>query len=866
MSTPNEPKDNPMSTPCQPHVNPMSTTMLTPCQPHANPMPTPCQPLCQPQINPKSNQCQPLVNPHVNPKSTYCQPHDNPCQPHANHMPTTCQPHVKPMSNQCQPKVNPKSTQCQLHVNLKSTPSPPKSTPSQPHVNLKSTTCQPQVNHMSTSSQPHVNPKSTTCQPKSTPRQPHVNPSQPQDNPKSTTCQPHVNPSQPQDNHMSTQVNPKSTPSQPHVNHTSTQVNPKSTPCQPQVNPKSTTCPPQVNDMSTPCQPQADHMSTAYYFRCPSSFCVPNKYVNDRNNNCPFGEDEMLFTPDRQMCKAYVTYLFRDMCFNESSVNKWFHLAGYKKYNVCSHKNCYSFNRITRNKTKEAILFQIPNDLYNISNYFMPQPQMHMFSYVIDIIGFHSNNCKIKRFDQAFQTWKLSKLVVLDISSNDITNSSHIETIRDFSSLTLLNMSFNKNFKVQRDFSFPNSIEILDLSHTGLSSLPKYIFKNLQYLRHLNLSHTMIFKFKHIGIPEYFHLDSLDLRGVSFKYLKSDFFKGLTIRHSLRSSDYKICCPQVLNVNITRDKCEAPDDVISSCSHLIGDTFKRIVIWIVGMVTLIGNSIVLIFRLGWDRSYLGKSYGLFIIGLAASDFLMGIYLLIIAATDIYYRDNFVLEDIHWRYSHVCNLAGFLATLSSETSTFFICLATLDRFLIVKSPLGQLRITRTLKWSFFILSWLFAFAFALTPVIVTDWEIYCSNGLCLTLPLSSKRYMGWQYSVAIFVILNFLLFILIAIGQVAIFISLRHQNSFLKSGTNCEAMKSRELTVAKKLALVALSDFLCWFPVGILGMLSLNGQLFDNEVYAWVAVFVLPVNSALNPNIYIIPVVVTRLRSYVVNES
>ncbi|KAH9491357.1 hypothetical protein Btru_031313 [Bulinus truncatus] len=371
---------------------------------------------------------------------------------------------------------------------------------------------------------------------------------------------------------------------------------------------------------------------------------------------------------------------------------------------------------------------------------------------------------------------------------------------------------------------------------------------------------------KHIGIPEYFHLDSLDLRGVSFKYLEGDFFKGLTIRHSLRSSDYKICCPQVLNVNITRDKCEAPDDVISSCSHLIGDTFKRIVIWIVGMVTLIGNSIVLIFRLGWNRSYLGKSYGLFIIGLAASDFLMGIYLLIIATTDIYYRDNFVLEDIHWRYSHVCNLTGFLATLSSETSTFFICLATLDRFLIVKSPLGQLRITRTLKWSFFILSWLIGFAFALTPVIVTDWEIYCSNGLCLPLPLSSKRYMGWQYSVAIFVILNFLLFILIVIGQVAIFISLRHQNSFLKSGTNCEAMKSRELTVAKKLALVALSDFLCWFPVGILGMLSLTGQLFDNEVYAWVAVFVLPVNSALNPIIYTIPVVVTRLRSYIVNES
>ncbi|KAH9491360.1 hypothetical protein Btru_031330 [Bulinus truncatus] len=345
-----------------------------------------------------------------------------------------------------------------------------------------------------------------------------------------------------------------------------------------------------------------------------------------------------------------------------------------------------------------------------------------------------------------------------------------------------------------------------------------------------------------------------------------DCLFGLTIRHILRSSDYKICCPQVLNVNITRDKCEAPVDVISSCSHLIGDTFKRIVIWIVGLVSLIGNSIVLIYWLVWAKSFLGKSYGLFITGLAVSDYLMGIYLVIIAAIDIYYKNNFVLEDIQWRYSHVCYFAGFLATLSSETSTFFICLITLDRFLIVTYPLGQQRVTRRLKWSLFVFSWFIGFVFALTPVIVTDWEIYSSNGLCLPLPLSSKRYQGWQYSMAIFVILNFLLFLLIAIGQAAIFVSIRHWNRSAQRSVNCHTLKSRELTVAKKLALVALSDFLCWFPVGILGMLSLNGQLFDNEVYAWVAVFVLPVNSALNQIIYTIPVVVTRLRSYVVNES
>ena len=34
-----------------------------------------------------------------------------------------------------------------------------------------------------------------------------------------------------------------------------------------------------------------------------------------------------------------------------------------------------------------------------------------------------------------------------------------------------------------------------------------------------------------------------------------------------------------------------------------------------------------------------------------------------------------------------------------------------------------------------------------------------------------------------------------------------------------------------------------------GLLSLAGHVFDSEVYSWVAVFVLPVNAAINPFLY-----------------
>uniref|UniRef100_A0A2C9KHQ1 G-protein coupled receptors family 1 profile domain-containing protein n=1 Tax=Biomphalaria glabrata TaxID=6526 RepID=A0A2C9KHQ1_BIOGL len=284
-----------------------------------------------------------------------------------------------------------------------------------------------------------------------------------------------------------------------------------------------------------------------------------------------------------------------------------------------------------------------------------------------------------------------------------------------------------------------------------------------------------------MGIPEYFTLETLYLENVEMTNIKENFFRGLTIKSELRASNYKLCCPQILNPNISVDKCHAPVDVISSCKHLVGDILKRITIWTVGLITVVGNGIVLVYRIGWNREIFKKAYGLFVSGLAVSDFIMGVYLLLIAAVDSQYKDIYVLEDVKWRHSVLCQFAGFLSTISSETSTFFICLITIDRFLTITFPFGQHKFTKTGKIFSFTLVWFFGFLLALIPITSTELNIYSSNVLY----------------------------------------------------------------------------FMCWFPVGILGFLSLNGHTFDREVYAWIAVFVMPINSALNPIIYTVPIIIQK---------
>ncbi|XP_070552113.1 uncharacterized protein [Ptychodera flava] len=55
-----------------------------------------------------------------------------------------------------------------------------------------------------------------------------------------------------------------------------------------------------------------------------------------------------------------------------------------------------------------------------------------------------------------------------------------------------------------------------------------------------------------------------------------------------------------------------------------------------------------------------------------------------------------------------------------------------------------------------------------------------------------------------------------------------------------------------MALIVLTDFCCWVPISVMGILALTDTVtIPNSVYAWSAVFILPVNSAVNPYLYTI---------------
>ena len=106
-----------------------------------------------------------------------------------------------------------------------------------------------------------------------------------------------------------------------------------------------------------------------------------------------------------------------------------------------------------------------------------------------------------------------------------------------------------------------------------------------------------------------------------------------------------------------------------------------------------------------------------------------------------------------------------------------------------------------------------------------------------------------------IVLNFLLFLVIAAGQVAIYSAVR---SNAMKGTQT-SQRSQDTDIARRLFTIAISDFLCWFPIGLLGMLASNDIPISGEISVVMAIIVMPLNSAINPFLYTLNVILDKTR-------
>lgn len=314
--------------------------------------------------------------------------------------------------------------------------------------------------------------------------------------------------------------------------------------------------------------------------------------------------------------------------------------------------------------------------------------------------------------------------------------------------------------------------------------------------------------------------------------------------------DFFLCCHA--SKAIPEVHCESPKDYFSSCSDLMKNKTLQVFIWVLGLSALLGNLFVIIVRVRSKED--NKVHSLLLTNLATADFLMGAYMLLIAIKDVEYQGEYFKHDYTWRNGITCRIAGALSLLSSEASVLLLTLITADRFKNIVFPFRGNKLNYKGACLIAMAIWMVCLVLSVLPMINLQYfhdstrhvGYYGRSALCLPLQLTRDKLAGWQYSVAIFIAMNLVSFVFIFCAYVVMFVTVTRSARAIRSTST-----NKESQLAKRMAFIIGTDFICWMPVIVIGILSLLGEFYDPQqiVYAWLAVFVIPVNSSINPFLY-----------------
>ena len=387
-------------------------------------------------------------------------------------------------------------------------------------------------------------------------------------------------------------------------------------------------------------------------------------------------------------------------------------------------------------------------------------------------------------------------------------------TFYDLESLSTLNLSMNNIRALNLNiFSTNHKLIHLELQNNQISTIGRSLESALDGLIVLNLRNNNISYINPGLFKTMSKLDILDLRQNDIMAV-TDIFTGLGVLQTLYVDSFTLCCFKPTSVH--QKNCFAPADVFSSCSNLIDVGLLHICIWLTALLSILGNIIALSNRIR-AGTWIKESRDILVSNLCISDLLMGIYLLIVAYEDVQTRGNYGEHHSSWRNGRLCQIGGTLVTASSEMSTLCIFAITLDRYILFKYLFVHKEKARRNSLVAVTLMWIFSVLVAIIPdycIWFFGENYYGRSSVCISLPLTqiTLKFKAWEYSVALFIVFNLLVYCLVVLGQVAIFLQIRKNSSCIQD----EKKKKREVAVAKSLFFVVVSNTICWLPVAVIG--------------------------------------------------
>ena len=332
--------------------------------------------------------------------------------------------------------------------------------------------------------------------------------------------------------------------------------------------------------------------------------CLPLRDVCDGNKQCPFGDDEELCDfscPDKCSCERYIA--------------------------DCNDANFTSMDIEHISNTARQI---------DISNNHLSQSGIFSFSKSFPrLVRLFASNCAIRLIsDHTFIRAK--HLMYLDLSYNKMVYIKN----NTFDGLVLLrHLILKGNHEIEmidpKSFHSLRSLTHLAITGTKLFEVQPNTFAGLT-IDELDISDNRISKIHNLGFNDLVS-GVVNFDGNDVKVFEPDIFAGMRVIRKLETPAFKFCCYKPSS--LPEDNCYPYKDEFSSCEDLMRNPVLQTLLWIVCVLALAGNLSSITYRTMFDATRLRTGFGMFVTNLAVSDFLMGVYMIIIAIADLAFRNR-----------------------------------------------------------------------------------------------------------------------------------------------------------------------------------------------------------------------------------
>ncbi|XP_052334193.1 follicle-stimulating hormone receptor isoform X2 [Oncorhynchus keta] len=422
---------------------------------------------------------------------------------------------------------------------------------------------------------------------------------------------------------------------------------------------------------------------------------------------------------------------------------------------------------------------------------------------------------------------RLTKNGISEVESHAF-NGTKIHKLSLMGNLQLSHMH-NNSFKGAEGPGF------LDISHTALSSLPESVLGEVEHL-----SAVSVFSLR--ALPPLSLFTKLRQANLTYPSHCCAFHKQQRNRtFRMTSACFKPGAQNNLHffmdfcLNWTSVACSPAPDAFNPCEDIMGSAPLRVLIWIISVLALLGNTIVLLVLLGSRAKMTVPRF--LMCHLSFADLCMGVYLVVIATVDVRTRGLYYNHAISWQTGAGCDIAGFFTVFASELSMFTLTAITLERCHTITHAL---RLDRKLRLrhacAVMATGWAFSCLAALLPTVGVS--SYSKVSICLPMDVES---LPSQVFVMFLLLLNVVAFLCVCVCYLSIYLSVRNSSS---------PPASAETRMAQRMAILIFTDFLCMAPISFFALsAALKLPLITVSDSKLLLVLFYPINSCANPFLY-----------------